>query len=270
MEALKNRRLAAGSLIIVFMILNAALGPLLLKTSAYTININQRLTGPSALHWFGTDTLGRDLYARVIHGAGISLTAAFTVGFITGTLGLLFGLAAGLNHVLDKILMRICDGVKAIPPALLAIAMMSLLGADLRNVILCLSLAYTPNMARLVRGAVLVLREEPYIEAMKALGAGRCRIIFFHIVPNIMSPLIVQLSFVFASSIITEASLSFLGAGVPVPQPSWGSILSEARGVIYQARWMVIFPGMYTGLAVLGFNLLGDGLRDLLNPVKST
>ncbi|MDR2607482.1 MAG: ABC transporter permease [Treponema sp.] len=269
MEMLKNRRLLTGSLITVFMILSAVLGPLLLKTSAYTININERLMGPSALHWFGTDTLGRDLCARVIHGAGISLAAAFTVGFITGTLGLLLGLAAGLNRFLDKILMRICDGVKAIPPVLLAVAMMSLLGADLWNVILCLSLAYTPNMARLVRGAALVVREEPYIEAMKALGAGRRRIILFHIVPNIMSPLIVQLSFVFASSIITEASLSFLGAGVPVPQPSWGSILSEARGVIYQARWMVIFPGMYTGLAVLGFNLLGDGLRDLLNPVKS-
>jgi peptide/nickel transport system permease protein len=189
------------------------------------------------------------------------------VGLISTILGLLAGLYAGTSRVADQIIMRFCDGLRAIPSLLLAIAMMTLLGADIKNLILCLSLSSAPNMARLVRFAVLSAREQPFVEAAKILGAGKGRILFRHVAPNIVSPLIVQMTFLFAQAIMSEAALSFLGAGVPAPLPSWGSILNEGSTVIYSARWMLVFPGALTAFTVLGLNLLGDGLRDVLDPL---
>ena len=154
--------------------------------------------------------------------------------------------------------MRFCDGLKAIPSTLLAITLMTVLGADIKNVIIALTVVNTPSMARLARGSALVAREQTYVEAMRCLGASRTRILWNHIAPNILSPIIVQMTFVFASSIITEAALSFLGAGVPAPAPSWGNILNEGKNVIYNAWWMIVFPGTFTALSVLGLNLLVD------------
>jgi peptide/nickel transport system permease protein len=266
---LKNKQSVAGLTIVVLILLAALFGPLFIKTSPFAVDVVNRLKPPSAEHWFGTDTLGRDLFTRVVYGARISMLVGFSVGIISAVLGMAIGLYASYNPVLDNILMRFCDGLKSIPSILMAIALMTVLGADVKNVIISLTVVSTPNMGRLARSAALVVREQTYIEAMKSLGARSRRILFRHIAPNIVSPLIVQMTFVFASAIITEAALSFLGAGVPAPQPSWGSILSEGQSVIYTAHWMILFPGLITALTVLGLNLFGDGMRDLLDPLSN-
>lgn len=266
---LKNKQAVAGLAVVVLILFAALLGPLFIKTSPFAVDVVNRLKPPSAEHWFGTDTLGRDLFTRVVYGARISMFVGFSVGIISAVLGMVIGLYASYNPFLDNILMRFCDGLKSIPPILMAIALMTVLGADVKNVIISLAVVSTPNMGRLARSAALVVREQTYIEAMKCLGAKSRRILFRHIAPNIISPLIVQTTFVFASAIITEAALSFLGAGVPSPQPSWGSILSEGQSVIYTARWMILFPGLITALTVLGLNLFGDGMRDLLDPLSN-
>jgi peptide/nickel transport system permease protein len=250
-------------------VLTAIFGPFIIKTSPFTVDVSNRLKAPSLAHWFGTDTLGRDVFTRVIYGARISMIVGFSSGIISGILGLIIGLYACHSKLLDNVLMRVCDGLKSIPSILMAIALMTVLGADIKNVIISLAVVNTPNMARLARSQALVVREQTYIEAMRGLGAKSRRILFLHIAPNIISPLIVQMTFVFASAIITEAALSFLGAGVPPPQPSWGSILSEGRGVIYNAQWMIVFPGITTAITVLGLNLFGDGMRDLLDPLSN-
>ena len=164
--------------------------------------------------------------------------------------------------------MRICDGLKAIPSILLAITLMAVLGANMRNVIISLTIVSIPGVARIARSQALLVREQTYVEAMQALGASRARILWRHVVPNILSPVIVQMTFTFATAIISEASLSFLGAGIPIPAPSWGGMLNDARAYIYNGWWMVVFPALATATSVLGFNLFGDGLRDLLDPLS--
>lgn len=250
-------------------VLLAVFAPVIAMHDPLAMNTADRLQGISAQHWFGTDNMGRDVFSRVLYGARISLTVGFTVGITSGLLGLIIGLYASTNQVADNILMRICDGLKAIPSTLLAITMMAVLGADIKNVIISLIVVNIPNMARLARSQALVVREQTYIEAMRCLGSSRKRILWAHVVPNILSPMIVQMTFVFASAIITEAALSFLGAGVPAPAPSWGNILKEGKDVIYTAWWMILFPGIFTALTVLGLNLLGDGVRDLMDPRNS-
>lgn len=262
----KNKASVFGLVVVTAVILAAILAPVICTNDPLALDTPHRLEGISAEHWFGTDTMGRDVFARVIYGARISLTVGFTVGTAAGILGLIIGLYASTNPVADNILMRICDGLKAIPSTLLAITLMTVLGADIKNVMISLIVVNVPSMARLARGQALVVKEQTYIEAMYGLGAKKSRIIWKHMTPNIISPVIVQVTFVFASSIITEAALSFLGAGVPAPAPSWGNILNEGKGVIYNAWWMVFFPGVFTALTVLGLNLLGDGIRDFIDP----
>ncbi len=213
----------------------------------------------------GTDTFGRDLLARILYGTRISLEIGASVSLLSLVFGLIIGLYASYYKFLDQILMRICDGISAIPAILLAIAFMAVLGSRTKNVILSLSMVYIPTVARIARSQALSIMELTYIEAMRALGASPTRIIWRHIAPNILSPVIVQTSFVFAKAIITEAALSFLGVGVPVPTPSLGNILYEAKTVIYKAWWMVVYPGGVTALSILGLNMLGDGLRDALD-----
>ncbi|GHU93047.1 peptide ABC transporter permease [Spirochaetia bacterium] len=266
---LRNKQSVTGLLIVLIVLLAAIFGPMIIKTSPYTVTMADRLKPPSAEHWFGTDLLGRDVFTREIYGARISMIVGFSTGLISGVLGMIIGLYASCNRALDNILMRICDGLKAIPSILLAIALMTALGADIKNVIISLVVVNTPNMGQIARSAALVVKEQTYIEAMKGVGAGHSRILFRHIAPNIISPMIVQMTFAFAAAIITEAALSFLGAGVPAPEPSWGSILSEGRGVIYQAQWMIVFPGIITAVTVLGLNLLGEGMRELLDPLSN-
>lgn len=265
---LRNKLSVIGFIIVATMIILAIFAPVIAKCDPLELDMKVRLKGPNSEHWFGTDSMGRDVFARVLYGARISMSVGFTVGAISGIIGMVIGLYASTNPFLDNVLMRFCDGLKAIPSTLLAITLMTVLGADIKNVIIALTIVNTPSMARLARGSALIAREQTYVEAMRCLGASRTRIIWKHIAPNILSPIIVQMTFVFASSIITEAALSFLGAGVPAPAPSWGSMLNEGKNVIYNAWWMIVFPGTFTALSVLGLNLLGDGIRDALDPLS--
>lgn len=261
-----NYGLLIGAVILIIFILLAVLGPLITKYDPYAMKVIDRLKPPSGAHWLGTDEFGRDLLTRLLYGARVSITVGLVVALLSSAMGLIIGVYATYYRTLDHILMRICDGLVAIPGILLAIALMAALGASATNVIVALTIVFTPNIARVVRSNALVIREQTYIEAMHAQGASDTRIIWLHIVPNTISPLLVQATFVFAEAIISEAALSFLGAGIPAPEPSWGNILQASKLVIYKAWWMVVFPGVMIILSVLSLNLLGDGLRDMLDP----
>jgi peptide/nickel transport system permease protein len=261
-----NRMAVIGVCIIFFVTILALLGPLVAKQGPLEVSPMDRLQGPSSEYWFGTDNVGRDIFSRVAYGARLSLAVGLSVTLITGLLGMLIGLLSAYYRFLDHILMRICDGLMAFPAILLAIALMATLGSKTINVVIALSIVFTPYVARVVRSAALVVREQTYIEALHSQGAGAWRIIALHIAPNTISPLIVQCTFIFADTIITEAALSFLGAGIPAPNPSWGNILYDGKLVIFNAWWMTVFPGITIMLAVLGLNMFGDGLRDLLDP----
>jgi peptide/nickel transport system permease protein len=261
-----NKKLILGGAIVFVFFCVAVLAPVLAPYSPYDIIVSNRLQPPSSEHWFGTDTTGRDLFSRIVYGARISLIVGFTVGIISGIVGLIIGLYASYNQVLDQVFMRICDGFKAIPSILMAIMLMSVLGADIKNVIISLAIVRMPNIARVARAAALSVRGQTYIDAMRVLGARPLCILWGHIAPNILTPVLIQMTFAFVSAIPAEAALSFLGAGIPPPEPSWGSILSEGKTVIYNAWWMIAFPGIFTAVSVLGLNLAGEGIRDYLDP----
>lgn len=224
------------------------------------------LVPPSFDHWFGTDGFGRDIFSRVIHGTRISLGIGIAVVIATGILGVFFGLLAGYVRWLDNLLMRLMDGLMAFPGVLLAIALAAALGPSAMNAVIALTITFTPRTARIVRSSVLVIRELPYVEAALAVGAGHGRVISRYILANSLSPLIVQLTFVFAVSILSEAILSFLGVGPPPPAPSLGNIIAEGRNYLQDASWIALFPGLAIAAAVLGLNLMGDGLRDVTDP----
>lgn len=266
-QFLSNKLAVIGMFITIVLVLIALLAPLIAH-NPLDMTVTERLQAPSAKHWFGTDTFGRDLFSRVVYGTRVSMSVGLQVSIITLVIGMLIGLYSSYYKALDNVLMRICDGLMSIPGILLAITLMSVLGASTRNVVISLSVVYVPTVARIVRSSALVVREQTYIEAMKSLGSSDTRIIWKHIAPNVLSPVIVQVTYIFASAIIVEAALSFLGAGVPAPAPSWGNILYEGKAVIYQAWWMVVCPAIFTILSVLGLNLFGDGLRDLLDPLS--
>jgi peptide/nickel transport system permease protein len=266
---ISNKLMVAGSLVFALLIVIALIGPALMTYDPYAMKVAERLQGPSFVHLLGTDEYGRDLLTRIVYGARVSIGVGLAVTAISAFLGLMIGLYASYYPVLDHILMRICDGLMAIPGILLAIALMAALGPSAMNVVIALTIVFTPSIARIVRSSALVVREQTYIEAMYAQGASTTRIIWRHIAPNTLSPLIVQATFVFAETIISEAALSFLGAGIPVPDPSWGNILQAGKLVIFKAWWMVVFPGLAIIISVLGLNFLGDGLRDLIDPHHS-
>lgn len=261
-----NYGLLFGVTIIVLFIIVALFGPLFTSYGPYDMKVVDRLLPPSAEHLLGTDEFGRDVLTRIIYGSRVSISVGLAVALLSSLFGLIIGAYAAYYKILDHILMRICDGLIAIPGILLAIALMASLGASATNVIVALTIVFTPNIARVVRSTALVVREQTYIEAMHAQGASNSRIIWLHIVPNTLSPLLVQATFVFAEAIISEAALSFLGAGIPAPEASWGNILQAGKLVIYKAWWMVVFPGIAIIMSVLSLNLLGDGLRDFLDP----
>lgn len=261
-----NRGLLIGGSVFLLLAALAILGPILASYGPYDMKVVDRLKPPSSAHWLGTDEFGRDLLTRILYGARVSISVGLVVALISSLLGLVIGVYAAYYKMLDHILMRISDGLTAIPGILLAIALMAALGASATNVIIALTIVFTPNIARVVRSTALVVREQTYIEAVMAQGASDSRIIWRHIVPNTLSPLLVQATFVFAEAIISEAALSFLGAGIPAPEPSWGNILQASKLVIYKAWWMLVFPGVMIVLSVLSLNLLGDGLRDQLDP----
>lgn len=266
---LRKKLVVVGFIITVVMAVIAIFAPLIATTDPYTTDVAAKLAPPSSAHLFGTDQLGRDIFSRVVYGTRISMEVGLSTALVSLAFGLLLGLGAGYVKILDNIIMRVCDALGAIPPILMAIALVSALGASTGNVILALSIVYIPTIARVTRASTLSVKEMTYIEAIQSQGAKWPRILFKHITPNVLSPVIVQTTYIFASAIITEAALSFLGAGVPAPAPSLGNILYEAKSYIYNATWMTIFPGLFTILIVLGLNLFGDGLRDIIDPMSN-
>lgn len=232
----------------------------------YSIDPLSRLKPPSASHWFGTDNFGRDLFVRVALAVRVSLSVGAAVAVISGVVGLATGLLCAWYRPLDRILMRVCDGLFAFPSLLLAIAIVGVLGPKIANVVLALSLVYVPSIARVIRGAAMVIKEKNFIEALRAQGASSSRIIWLHLLPNVISPFIVQVSWVFSVAILTEAALSFLGSGVPPPMPSLGNLLLEGKAVIFTAWWMTFFPGTAIVLLILALNIVGDDLRDNADP----
>lgn len=265
-QVLANRSLMIGFVIILLLALVALFGPFLVSYDPNDMDVLNRLKGPSAEHWLGTDNLGRDLLSRIVHGAQISMSVGASVAVIASLLGLIVGIYSSYYKWLDHVLMRLSDGIMAFPGLLLALALMAALGGRASNVVIAVSIVATPYIARVVRSEALALKEQTFVEATRALGASDTRIIWQHIAPNTLSSLIVQATFIFAEAIIVEAALSFLGAGIPAPAPSWGNILSDGKTYIFQAWWMTAFPGITITLAIIGLNLFGDGLRDLLDP----
>ena len=255
----------AGAIILIALALVALIAPLIAPDPVRLNPIN-RLKPPSGDFWFGADFLGRDIYARTVYGTRISLTVGLAVAAISVAAGLVIGLMAGYVRWVDTIVMRIMDGVMAIPGVLLAIALISLTGAGVGNVIIAITVPEIPRVVRLVRSVVLSIREQPYVEAAVAGGTRLPKILWMHILPNTVAPLIVQATYVCASAIVIEAILSFLGAGTPPEIPSWGNIMAEGRVYVQVAPWMIFFPGVFLAIAVLAVNILGDGLRDSLDP----
>jgi len=256
-----------GGLIIVVMSIVAILAPIIAPHDPFKIEVTKRLQAPSSQHFMGTDHLGRDLFSRVIFGARISLMVGVTVAFISCVLGGALGLISGyFGRLLDNVIMRICDMFFAFPPLILAMAIAASLGPSLQNTMLSLVVVWWPRYARLVRSQVLVLRELDYVQAAKALGAGHVRIMLRHVLPNAFSPVLIQVTLDIGQAILMAASLGFLGFGAQPPTPEWGVIASEARIYMRDQWWYPTFPSIMILLTVLGFNLLGDGLRDVLDP----
>jgi peptide/nickel transport system permease protein len=266
-EALRRHPTAiAGAVVLLLMIAAAVLAPWLATVDPEAVAPVKRLKPPDAEWWFGTDMMGRDVYSRVVYGTRVSLTIGISVALLTTVFGIAIGLVTGFVRWMDAIMMRVMDGLMSIPPVLLAIALMALTRASMQNVIVAITLAETPRVVRLVRSLVLTLREEPYVQAAVAAGSRLPRILWRHILPNIMAPLLVQATYVCASAMITEAILSFIGAGTPPNIPSWGNIMAEGRSMFGLANYLIFFPGICLSLAVLAVNLMGDGLRDALDP----
>jgi peptide/nickel transport system permease protein len=251
---------------IAMIALIAAFAPVIASVDPEFVNPVIRLEGPSSEHWFGTDDLGRDVFSRAIYGARISLLVGISVMFGAIILGSIIGLVAGYYQRLDTVLMRVMDGLEAFPSILLAIAIMASFGAATRNVIVALSIVVAPNAARLVRSTTLLNRQQPYVESARAIGLGDFAILVRYIFMNSLSPVIAQASFAVAFGILAEASLSFLGAGVPPDTPTWGGLVSSGQPRLQQAWWISVFPGTLLFMTVLAFNLIGDGLRDALDP----
>lgn len=256
----------SGAAVVLALAVAAALAPVLWTGDPAALDPAERMQGPGAGHWFGTDMYGRDLYTRTVYGARVSLVVGLCVTALAVASGLLVGLLAGYLRAVDAVAMRVMDGLMAIPGVLLAIATVALAGASLATVVVAIAVPEVPRVTRLVRGVVLTVREEPYVEAAVTMGARLPRLLFRHVLPNTAAPLIVQGTYVCASAIITEALLSFLGAGIPPERPSWGNIMAEGRTLFQVAPWIVLFPGLFLALAVLAINVLGDGLRDTLDP----
>ena len=262
----RNPAIVAGGALLAAIALMAIAAPLLGTADPTAIAPSRRLRLPSAAYWFGTDMLGRDLYSRVLYGARVSLVVGFAVGALASGIGLLIGVVAGYVRLADAIIMRVMDGLMSIPSILLAIALMALTRGSVQNVVLAITVAEIPRVTRLVRGVVLSLREQPYVEAAVASGTRAPRVIFRHILPNTLAPIMVQATFICASAMITEAILSFIGAGTPPTIPSWGNIMAEGRSLWQVKPFVVFFPAAFLSLTVLAVNLLGDGLRDMLDP----
>lgn len=259
--------IAAG--LLIFLLLASVTSSLWLPHSPTQIEASQRLKGMSAQYWFGTDHFGRDVFARTIAAAKISFFIGMAVASISTLLGTLVGLFSGYYRKIDFVMMRIIDGMMAFPALLLALALVAALGGSMINIIIALTFAYFPQMTRVIRSAVLKVKQSQFIEAAVTTGTGQLTILFRYLLPNVVSPIIVQTTFTFAKAILAEAALSFLGLGINPSIPTWGNMLQEAQDYITVAPWLCIFPGIAIVITVLSLNILGDGLRDLLDPHRT-
>jgi peptide/nickel transport system permease protein len=257
---------ALGAVLLALILLAAVFAPLLGAVDPTALSPTNRLKPPSAANWLGTDQFGRDTWSRLVHGARVSLIVGGAVAFLSVSVGLLIGLVAGYIRWLDAIVMRMMDGLMAIPGILLAIALVSLSGASIVTVTAAIVIPEIPRVVRLVRAVVLSVREEPYVEAAISVGTPLPKVLFRHILPNCIPPLIVQATYICASAMLTEAILSFLGAGTPPIIPSWGNMIAEGRLFFQIAPWNILWPGVALSLTILAVNVLGDGLRDRLDP----
>jgi peptide/nickel transport system permease protein len=262
----RHPSIAFGGALLIVMLLIAVLAPYLGTVDPTALAPAKRTRSPSADFWFGTDMLGRDIYSRVLYGARVSLMVGFSVAILASLAGLAIGLVSGFVRWADGIIMRAMDGMMSIPPILLAVALMALTRGSVGNVITAITIAEFPRVARLVRGVVLSLREQPYVDAAVAAGTRTPMIILRHILPNTLAPMTVQATFICASAMIVESILSFIGAGTPPNIPSWGNIMAEGRALWQVKPFIVFFPAVFLSLTVLAVNLLGDGLRDMLDP----
>lgn len=258
--------LTIGGVVLVAILLTALAAPLLTSFDPQLVAPEQRLAAPGGAHLAGTDNFGRDLFSRTVYGARVSLIVGWLVAVLATLCGTALGLVAGYYPRVDRLLMRLMDALMAFPAIVLAVAIMAAVGAQISNVVIALSVVYMPRIVRLVRSVVLVVREMQYIEAARSVGISDARILLRHVLPNCLSVLTVQSTFIFAEAVLAEAALSFLGVGTPPYIPSWGIILGEARTYIRDAPWMMLLPGICLSLTVLGLNLVGDGLRDVLDP----
>jgi peptide/nickel transport system permease protein len=277
---LADRSVLLGGVLFAVVVAVGVLAPVLATSDPTVIDPTARNRKPGAertvrgddgrpravRHWMGTDSLGRDVYSRVVYGARVSLVVGITVAVVSAAVGLAIGLLAGYVRAIDGIVMRVMDGLMAIPAILLAIGLVSLSRAGLRSVILAIVIPEVPRVVRLVRSLVLSIREEPYVEAAIALGARTPALLVRHVVPNTLAPLVVQATFVCASAILVEAILSFLGVGIPPETPTWGNIMAEGRALFRVFPHNILFPGIFLAVTVLAVNMLGDGLRDQLDP----
>lgn len=262
----RHPTMAIGGGLLLLMFLAAVFAPWLGTVDPTALSPIHRTRSPNAQFWFGTDLLGRDVYSRVIYGARVSLIVGFTVAALATVIGVLIGLAAGFVRWVDAVVMRIMDGFMSIPTILLAIALIALTRASLQNVIIAITIAEVPRVVRLVRSLVLTLREQPYVEAAVAAGASRLRIVLRHIFPNTLAALMVQATYICGVAILAEASLSFIGAGVPPSVPSWGNIMAEGRALWQIKPHLIAFPAVFLSITILAINMLGDGLRDAVDP----
>ncbi|WP_441240377.1 ABC transporter permease [Tardiphaga sp. 768_D3_N2_1] len=265
-KLLRNRTILFGLGVLVLLALVAIFASVLWTVDPAALKPRLRLRPPSAVNWLGTDNLGRDIWSRLIYGSRVSLIVGAVVAIIAVIAGSALGLIAGMVRWIDNVLMRMMDGMMAIPAILLAIALIGGLGANLVTICIAIAIPEIPRVARMVRSVVLTVREEAYVEAAVSMGTRLPVLVIRHIVPNILAPLIVQATYIASSAILIEASLSFLGIGMPDEIPSWGNMMADAR-LYFQVRpGLMLFPGICIALTVLGINRLGDGLRDMLDP----
>ncbi len=263
---LNHRSFLVGATLFGSVVLVALLADVISPQDPLRNNFRYRLGAPNDIHWLGTDRAGRDVLSRIFHGSRVSLRIGLMVVVVTGVFGALIGGLAGYFRRIDNVVMRVMDAMMAFPGILLAIAIAAVLGPSEFNAVIALSITYTPRTARVARAAVLVIREMPYVEAARAVGAGHARILLTHILPNSLTPLVVQLTYVFAITILAEAVLSFIGVGPPPPLATFGNIIADGRDYMQEAPWICLYPGLAIATTVLGLNLIGDGLRDALDP----
>jgi len=267
LQSLVRRKIAlAGAWVLLLIAVLAVFAPLVAPYDPMGLNPIDRLQGPSVKHWFGTDHFGRDIFSRIVYGARMTIISGSGVVLCSILLGVVIGLLSGYFRGFGRIAMRLVDVVMSFPPLLLALALIAILGPGLLNVILAVSATYLTHTARIIFGLTLKIKEEAYVEAIRSIGAQSGRIIVRHLLPNLVSPVIVQATFTFAFSLLQIASLDFLGVGVPPQVPSWGNMVSEGRVYITRAPGVLLFPGIFIVLTVLSFNLVGDVLRDNLDP----